>query len=346
MNGSKAYVAILKGKDAEFKALSQIPDNVSACTTFFFDVPRPANPNKVDSHLIDIADNIFSASHFNAPFYVDIYDTHQRIRTAGDLLPLMFLLQHMRGYFLTSSAIPVTGLKRGTNFNTALRNEVKFDGHGVCIRLLREDMEVTRFLKGSIAELLDTLSIAPGDYDFLLDFRHLEGSEIINAAEVAVATINNLELWYKSRRLILAASGFPDSFSKIGSFEVASFRRTELDLWQAVCNNPELSRKPVFADYGATPPRTAYLDKEAKRRMSGNIRLTLGDEFRIWKGGLFATYRSEQYRKLAEMVINDPHVKYKLYGPVLDRLERCAMNMVKPEKSRKMDRNRHYSTPR
>ena len=330
MNGSTAYVSILKGRDAEFKALSQIPDNVFACTTFFFDVPRPVNPKKIDSHLIDIADNIFSAFHNNAAFYVDIYDTDQMIRTAGGLLPLMFLLQHMRGYFLTSSAIPVTGLKRGTIFNTALRNEVKFDGHGVCIRLSREDMELPRFLKSCIDELLETLSLTPNDCDFLLDFRSLIQNRLKDSMAVAVSTINNIEQWYKSRRLILAASGFPDSFRRIKSFEYESFRRTELDLWELVCSNPELSRKPIFADYGATAPRTAYLDKEAKRRMSGNIRLTLGEVFRVWKGGLFETYGSEQYKKLAEMALNDPHVISKLYQPVRERLERCAMNIIKP----------------
>lgn len=190
------YVPILKGKSGEFTALKRLARLPTKHLMPFIDVPRiplkwdgGANAS-IDQHLGRAASNIIATTAPSRPFFLDLYDLDLSERMPNGAHPLSFLAATVNGAGLTM--IPTTGLERDDAYNAAI-SAVNIDhNNGICVRLLREDIELRHLTYPGIDHLLNAIEVNKNDVVILLDLRSVRAEEVKNSVTAVKQFINNL----------------------------------------------------------------------------------------------------------------------------------------------------------
>jgi len=178
MFGYKHYVPILKGKQGEFRALSNLSTSMRSKLTPFFDMPRPDSTWKktIDAYLINKVLSIHQCWGFTRECFVDYTDFSLTQRTCSDEHYIKFSFDNFRNYNV--QAIPVTGLDRDDNYNNAISRIFHKDKRGIAVRLQNGDIETPSTTKRSVGDLLTFLKVKDQDVYLFLDFRDVDRSEL------------------------------------------------------------------------------------------------------------------------------------------------------------------------
>jgi hypothetical protein len=299
------YIPILKAKDGEFGALSELPIEIKNKISPLIDVfDTESSTKSLDFRLDKIATKIKTAWGDSQPVFIDLFGIDLDKRVSGGLHPLLFIFERLRN--LNVQAIPSIGFDRDEAYNRALRNIVNEDNRGVCIRLLKDDMDNTDELEYNLESLLGDLNIVLNDVHILLDFRTLKVADVGISVDVAIDVIRNLPNVNDWGMLTIAASGFPGSLSDIGTNATGTLPRTELQLWNSLIDRRrEIERLPSFADYGIQHPDLLELNWNSISLVS-NIRYTLTSEWLIMRGGSNKKYGWDQAHQLSRELIAMP----------------------------------------
>ena len=201
--------------------------------------------------------------------------------------------------------IPTIGTERNEEYVSSLQGEVERGlDNGICVRLLKDDLETPKDALREIHEVLKTLKITSSEVHLLIDFKHLETSNVPSAIELLTETENYFTFsgW---KSLIISGSGFPENMSGVPTDTIAKIPRSELELWQSALQlEPLLGIKPLYSDYCIVHPEIPDVDPTAINPV-GKIRYTTEDSWIIFKGySLKIKDRYDQYFELAKKVVN------------------------------------------
>ncbi len=343
MFGYKHYVPLLKAKEGEFGALSELTEGVKNSISPLIDI-FPDSKTSLDKRLARIAKRIRTTWGCDRPIFVDQFGIKLKERVSGGKHPLTFIFDCLRK--LNVKAIPSTGFDRDEAYNEALEKIVNKDNRGICIRLLIEDMESMHELKDNLESLLSYLDISYQDTHLILDFRELKVDKVKTAIETAINVIRDMPNINDWKTLTIAASGFPGSLAEIGTHAVGNITRIELQLWNALINRRnEIERLPSFGDYGIQHPDLLDLDWRIISLVP-NIRYTLPFKWLIIRGGSRKKYGSHQTHQLSKDLVNMPEYYGETFCWGDSYISLCAQEIGGPGNMttwRKVGTNHHIT---
>jgi hypothetical protein len=301
------YVPILKGKDGEYGALSSMsPDEKEEITPLIEIPPIPWDhtndvPEKtIDQHLLKVDRKLEKSWGMDQPFFLDLMWIGERERMSDGEHSLAYLFNRARLAGL--KAIPVTGLVRADDYQEACRNAAEGDKRGVCLRLLKDDLQEQDTLETAITKLLESLRVSPADTDLILDLGSLHKEGEHEPSTDAVSLIESLPLIKKWRSFTLAATGFPVDLMGLPPSEISSIRRLEWTLWRSLGDDRRIVRTPAFGDYAIAHPQPPEVDPRLMRP-SASIRYTTDDVWLVLKGKNLKDYGYRQFHDVSKSLL-------------------------------------------
>jgi hypothetical protein len=177
----KHYVPILRWKEAERGALSQLADQDSICVTplielvpdnFVQVVDRKGHSRKLSNSSITykVAGQLFQCWG-ERPFFIDLWNLPRDILSQGYTHPLVMLGEYASTSRL--SLIPVTGINRDKAYGDAVRTVLKTHHQGACVRLTPDEIKPPK-LNQALDDVLSFLGLTPEEVDLIIDFQVLD----------------------------------------------------------------------------------------------------------------------------------------------------------------------------
>jgi hypothetical protein len=315
-----SYVPVLKGKDGEFKALYCLAPSVKRKVIPFIDIPRididPKNKRPkytIDEHLTKKAQSILKAWGTEQPLFVDLFDLSLDLRTADGNHILDFLFSKLRE--MEVNAIPVIGFDRSGDFEyvRATSNTIAVDGRGLCLRLLREDMEDPKRAYDSMNDLLEMLNLPEEKVHLLMDFRDISEETLPDITEISARFLSNLPEHGSWKTLALVCSAFPENLKDVQPRSTARLPRSEWQLRKGLALlRKKIPRFPMFGDYGICHPDLP--DFNPQYTPSAAIRYTTSEDWLIVKAGSIKKDTYQQFRQLCGILRNRPEYSGTQYS--------------------------------
>ena len=308
---NRNYLPILKAREGELKALSQLYTSTKGSLTPLIDIPRKdldkenGNATKnLESHLVKVGNKIRLAWGNKLPFFVDLHDIDLTERLSDDTHPMNYLMEHLRRLGL--NAIPTTDLERDENYNLALAQEINKGHKGCLIRIYEEDMINIHESYTELSNLFKMLNLTPENIHILLDFRSILGRKPYEIASIAIDIINELPNAKNWSSLTIAASGMPQTLSElVKPGERGVIKRSEFETFKIVLSNGnKLKRTPDYGDYTIVHPVHLPIKPKAMN-FAPSIRYTTSDEWVILRGISAKKHpqKMKQYYALSEELI-------------------------------------------
>lgn len=331
------YVPILKWKMGEYKALSTLDKDIKDKIVPLIEViPIPIDfeteeqLKTVDEHLKGFANLINVHWGTTNSIFIDLSYLEDNINKNGKH-PLTIAFNDCRSSII--KAIPVTGLNQSEAHYSAIKDIIQADNRGVCIRILKEDLEGNIDLSTALTQLLYKITASCEKSDIVIDFQSIppsaedESIYLLSLKEL----IKNFPDILKWRTFIFAGTSFPSDLRDIKADDISSIRRTEWDIWKSLSSiksSGQINRMPIFGDYGIAHPELPFADFR-KIKMSANIRYTADNNWIIFKGRNTRNYGFEQFYDLAEACINHPSYKGTGYSWGDTYIYNCAQKPPK-----------------
>lgn len=313
MKDYKHYVPILKGKEGEFRALSKMSSRLRNGITPLIDIPRiDLNVDTgrpvctVEIHMDKKAKKISACWPKNQSIIVDGYDLEVDLATSDGVHFMDYLFRKLR--WNRTNAIPAIGLDRYTNpeYLQAIQKIVNEDRRGVCVRLLKEDMETPRDTYTILKEIVALLRLPASKVHLLLDLRSVSESEVDEVADIATYFLSDLPSANGWQMVTIAASGFPENLGCVGPDSVKYLARSELLVYRKLrFNKNMIKRFPSFGDYGICHPDLLDFDPRI-HRPSAAIRYTLEKDWLIIKARSLKKYKFNQFFTLSDKLRKRP----------------------------------------
>jgi len=329
INGEQ-YVPVLKGKLGEYKALQALPDSIKENIKPIIDiVPIPPDfeteePSKsIDDHLKSFSNNILKYWGTQREVYIDGYMIVEETRMENNIHPMIHIFNELESKNI--NAIPVCGNDRNLEYNTAIKQIIRTQNKGFCLRIISD---VSTNIEEEITTLLNFFGTSENEVDLLIDLRsiiNIPTNDLIENTVRILERIPNLLRW---RSFIVSATSFPISLANIQKDRIEVLNRGEWLLWQRVVNNFNLIRYPSFSDYAISHPEVVDIDPRMMS-ISASIRYTAGDHWYIYRGRSVNQYGYEQFFDLSETIINRPEYSGRDHCFGDDFIYRCGANREK-----------------
>lgn len=173
MFGARHYVPILRSKQAEWFALEFLREEdrnsitpLIEITPKIFDVTKTGRKPDPGRVLEDQVKRLLESWRY-ARFFLDLGLVDGIVAPIGGVRhALAHIADKTRNCHL--SMVPVTGLGRSDDFQTAVSGVVRLDGCGACVRLLTRELLRPRF-RERLESLLTRLQLKESNVDLLLD---------------------------------------------------------------------------------------------------------------------------------------------------------------------------------
>lgn len=278
------YVPILRWKKAEQTALAQLYDHDSICITPLVElVPENFIRKDVKGHSIKLSSNEVTNKVVGQlykywgerPFFIDLWLLSKDILNNGPSHFLAMLGQYAS--ILKLSLIPVTGLARGSPYQSAVRTVLSIHNQGVCLRLSREDIKRPTLAK-DINTVLSFLKLPPELVDLIVDLQIIDSS--VPTFNTLCELIPSINKW---RNFIVASGAFPEDLSGLKKNDIHRLGRTDWISWrdQAITKT-SVTRMSIYSDY--TIQHALYLQREGSLHYSASIRYTADNYWVIMRG--------------------------------------------------------------
>lgn len=278
------YVPILRWKEAERAALSQLDDRDSIHLTPLIELV-PENFVQVDAkgHTTKLSKsnvtNKVAGQLFKCwgerPFFIDLWNLPRDILTAGSNHPLNLLAQYAS--VMKLSLIPVTGLTRDQAYQFTVGEVLKMFNLGACLRISPEDIKRPTIHR-DLSDILTFLNLTPEETDLLVDFQIIEHSA--PTFDILCGLIPNMQSW---RNFIVTSGAFPKDLSGLKKNQQHTIPRLDWTIWrdQAIAQS-QANRLPTYSDY--TIQHARYSRRAGQLRYSASIRYTSDDCWIIMRG--------------------------------------------------------------
>ncbi|MBN1803997.1 MAG: beta family protein [Sedimentisphaerales bacterium] len=300
------YVPCLRWKQGEYQAVWRLPKVTKQKFTPLIEIPEIGwdfeegkEKKTIDEHLADFALKKVYKKWGNSFCFVDLNLINPSERMANGSHPVRFVFDELRA--MNCSAIPVTGLSRDTKYQQEIREILKKDKKGLCLRVKIELAAKSTFKTGTDS-LLAMFKIKPSDCDLILDlgapnFEPLDGFS--KAIQAIVNKIPYLNIW---RTFSILGTSFPETMAGI-KLGVKIIPRYEWQLYKKLIHDFKKInfRLPTFGDYTISHPEVPIIDMRMVKP-SATIRYTFDDGWYIAKGKNVRDYGFRQYRVLSRQV--------------------------------------------
>jgi hypothetical protein len=305
------YVPVLKGRAAEYDALSILSDGEKDALTPLIELmPIPwdfANDHAMingNEHVDSATRNLARSWGPGRRVLVDLPAwLGPEARTIEGDHPMVLMLRLATETGL--SVVPVLGLDRDTEYIEAVRDG--HTGHGACLRLTSADL-VRADIDGLLAQLLGTLGLAPGGADLIVDLKELNPEAVdfnIIGAMGVVTAVPDVEAW---RSLTLLGSGFPQNLADMQPASESRFPRAE---W-AVCSSlrgRNLRRTPTYGDYSIDHPNPPVAIDPRLLRVSAQLRYTDETDWLVFKERNIRDFGNEQFIDICRRLVTRPEFR-------------------------------------
>jgi hypothetical protein len=273
------YIPILRWKEAERGALSQLDvDDLAHLTPLIEIVPEnfvQNNKRLPDDVAMYWVGGQLMQCWGEYPIYIDLLNLPRAlVPQSGNCL---VQLANYTGFF-GSLLIPVTGLRRESLYNIAVRDVAKMMNQGACLRLTFEDLHSVT-LDRSIADLVSLLDLNHKEMDLLIDCKAIDSC--LPTFEYISQLIPDIDEW---RNFVIAGGAFPKDLSRYRKNERHSIQRREWISWRDQANTLSSgTRLPNFSDY--TIQHAQYSARRPGRmHYSASIRYTIEDNWVLMRG--------------------------------------------------------------
>ncbi|MBA3877821.1 MAG: hypothetical protein C0498_13020 [Anaerolinea sp.] len=271
-----SYLAILKGRQAEYAGLADVILSIRATVTPLIQLWQ-AQADPV-ARLASALTSLKTTMGTDGPILLD-GDWLDDAAEFGRALESA----RVHGW----AAVPVTSMGRSSAYQGVVASAVRDDRCGVALRVKRDDVGSTgASLSSRLDDLLDHLGVAPEDVDLILDHRaildtQLEAAEVAGAAMIRL--LPRLEEW---RHVVLAGSGMPAFMKDFPREAITPIRRTEWWVYQGACERVrDLPRVPTFGDYGTThPDPVENIDAKGALPETAQLRYATADGWLMLRG--------------------------------------------------------------
>jgi len=288
------YVPIVRWKRGEQKALELVDTKLIEKMTPLIEIPpiswdfENEVPKKtIDDHVRNIGDQISKVWGTNGPVFLDAYQVcieDDEVMENGKH-PLEFIIDEIQNEGII--AIPVTGSKRGFNYQNAVKSIIQKYNDGYCLRLEDDDFEdidnVVDWTTKFFAE-------EPENIDLVVDYKYINPKYESRMARLVAGSISAIPQLTKWRTLTFSGTAFPENLSEIQTGNDGSIPRTEWIIYKKLLNS-SLERYPAFGDYIISNPEYTEIDPRMMQ-MAANIRYSTDNEFLIFRG---YSIRSKRY---------------------------------------------------
>lgn len=282
------YVPILRWKGGERVALQKLqPEDKVKMTPLVELIPTDFKP-KSNEDFVDI-DRVLrkKAEEINkfwcqGPLFVDFWHLDQfdpDLRASNGLHPLEYINGQLHSgqlsFFSEVSIIPVTGLKRSAQYQSAVTTLTGTNRQGACVRLCLNDIRDHSF-EYHLEHLLTSLHLQPEQIDLLVDYQVIE--EPRPSFRWLCSRLPNLSQW---RNFIIASSAFPKYLTDFEKNRQHLLPRQDWLMWRNQLSQ-SLPRLPTYSDY--TIQHGIYSEPPGGANFSASIRYTAEANWLIMRG--------------------------------------------------------------
>ena len=346
----KNYLPILKAKDGEFRAFSDITPEHKALLRPVLEIPpipwdyeSEEWSKSADEYLPPILDKIVKFWGTDLPVFVDGSWLDPSARMETGLHPMTFIFDTLRSKGIY--AIPVTGTARdeyNPDYQAAVRDIIIQDRRGVMLRLQDPDFidpatQIGRFLKFH--------SLTSDSVDLLIDLGSIDPNSALTAQVVVKSVVKDIPHLRDWRSLVFAGSSFPLDLRDFGRNSTNAVHRAEWEIWLAL-RSSTLDRVPTYGDYTIAHPSLSEVDPRIMR-ISASIRYTLANQWLVFKGSdLRKAPGYTQYRTLCTQLVGHGAFGAGVVSEADRQIQGCANGTVStgsPATWRRVGVARHLS---
>lgn len=311
MFDNKEYVPILKWKRGERTALEKLNHHLKHHMTPLLEIqPIPYDFKKgdfkksLDEHLANIGVTVKESWGLEKPIFVDaftIYDNEDfdsDTKLLNDKHPLEFIVESIESN--DTPVVPVTGLLRYPEFNTAIKRVVDTFQRGVCIRLTSDDLADLEALKSDLEQLTKDLNLSKNAVDIVLDYKHVNDKQRTALLQNLILVIAQFPFLHEWRTFTISATSIPRTLG-ISTNSTGSITRTEWLVYKQI-KNSGLSRIPSFSDYNINNPDFVNIDPRFMKIAAG-VKYTIPNEFLIHRGSVIKNNGFGQMTAITQALI-------------------------------------------
>ncbi len=321
MRASYCYLPILPARWGQFRAVSATSPLARSRMTPLFDVPAPVlkEGKTLEGYLDSRAEGICRGWGADRPVYIDVYNFPLDVRTEGGVQPITYLAEqlHRRG----ASPIPVTGsvVDRGEDYLQAVRRMLPSLGHGVCLRLDRDEISEPELLRTCINSTLDLLGLDPASTDLVLDFRYVgqDRPDVLRATVLeALSIVSDVGPF---RNVAIAGGSVPEQLTKRDP-EVRREKRIEFRVWCEVI--AVYGEALAISDFGVVSP--LYVPPAKVVNPPARVRYTAAEDH------LFLRAKRADHGLLCQQVITFPEYNGPEFSVGDQRIALAANGLTGP----------------
>lgn len=310
------YIPLLKMKQNEICAISELHQHVRASVMPFFDIPRPKESNEFKIvERLRIAKKYLDSELKDCVFYLDNFDLDDSIDIESKP-QYEAILNHFSEFDL----IPVTGLYRSDDHTDAAINSASNGMKIIGLRLTAEDIESYKLSEGLISNIYNKIFISDiEEIHLVIDLRVITTNPEVLAAN-AIKFLDQFDEKFQYSRIIVAGSSIPANLSTLLKTKTSTMiPRHECMVWTQVKKLCGAERPWIFGDYGVVSPD--YTDMEFDFRMVQNVATpkvfyTCDKNYFAVRGGAFKTHPEKygQYFSIADAIVDQIFFRKKGYS--------------------------------
>ena len=313
------YVPILLARRGERIALRELPSTIRGGFTPLLEVPQvPMDWDEdelkpLSTYIRTFPNRLHKDWSSNARLFLDVPYLVDPEELIGGQHPVSVLFSDCRELGL--NVVPVTAIERSGGYKAAIRGVMEADERGVCLRLSRDELEISTQV---VEEMLTILGTTPEHIDLIVDLALVEGSNVPMHAVAMRALLSAPPFTDHPWRTLTVASGaFPQSLSTLPR-GLSALPRADWELWNRIRDGlPAGVRVPTFGDYGIQSPVWEEFNPKFMKA-NGNIRYTTPDEWLIAKGQTVlgkGAVGFTVYNNLCHALVDRPEYKGPDFSP-------------------------------
>jgi hypothetical protein len=328
---SQTYVPVLKGKDAEFKALRDIAPAVKERILPLIEVmpegfsdAKNGTRRSVDTHLAKTHARIVKCWGTTAPLFVDFLI--ERGRVVGQKTVARRVFDDLRADGV--KFIPVTTLDAPLTYQDEVRTALQHTGQGACVRVGYRDFD-PRTLPARFEDLRKFLGVGYASMDVVIDLREVTDDQVppmVLAARAVLASLPGLE---ELRSVTLAGSSFPKHLGGCKPDSLNTMPRAEWRLWNEVASTSGGKRIPMYGDYAIANPEYTEFDPKTMR-VSAQMRYTADTEYIVAKGRALGFGAPDQTVTLCGWIVARKEFRGARFSPGDDYIAKRAARAATP----------------
>jgi hypothetical protein len=190
--------------------------------------------------------------------------------------------------------IPIIDFESDKKTREVASSFAKQNKHGLCLRLLRTDLEQPT-LHACVKKFLSETGLTPKDVDIMVDFQIVDKEDQMLAE--LLQNIPHLSDW---RTFTVGGGTFPVDLTQC-ALGKNLIPRLDWKNWQHIVSSKKLKRNPAFADYTIQHP--VIMESARFFSPSASIRYTLNNDWLVMRG---QKGKRDQYLANAQLLANQP----------------------------------------